>query len=286
MMEETSKTSPTGAASTAGTMAGPIRLDLSNVTWWVLPPLIIAGLLGIWEGSVRLAEVPTWLLPPPSTIFAELYSSRSLLWVHTLVTLQEVLIGFALALGGGIALALVIAYSRLVERSLYPIVIASQTIPIIAIAPLLLIWVGYGLTPKVIVVALIAFFPIVVNMVDGLKAVDADMVNMMRTFGASRWQVFSKLQMPISLPFLFSGTKIAISVSVIGAVIGEWIGASQGLGYLMTRSIPQFQTERVFAAIVILSIMGIALFLCVVLLERVVLSWRYTEKRQKALGGD
>jgi len=215
----------------------------------------------------------------------ELHGSAALLWSHTLVTLEEVLLGFALALGVGIVLAVGIAYSRLLERSIYPFVIASQTIPIIAIAPLLLIWIGYGLSPKVIVAALIAFFPIVVNMVDGLRSVDADMVSMMRTLGASRWQIFTKLQVPTSLPFLFSGTKIAVAVSVIGAIIGEWVGARAGLGYLMMLSAPYFLTARVFAAIFILSVMGVSLFAVVALLERAMLPWYHTERRQRAIGG-
>ncbi len=260
------------------------KLDLSAALWWGLPALIVATLFGLWEAWVRLANVAEWLLPPPSAIFEELGSSRGLLWTHTLVTLQEVLIGFSLALGAGIILAVGIAFSRVVQRSLYPFVIASQTIPIIAIAPLLLIWVGYGTTPKVIVVALISFFPIVVNMVDGLKSVDADMVNMMRTFGASRWQVFTKLQVPSSLPYLFTGVKIGVAVSVIGAVIGEWVGASEGLGYLMTRSIPQFQTERVFAALFILSAMGISLFLLAAVIERLALPWHHTNKVRRVMG--
>ncbi len=259
---------------------GSPRPYLTSALWWGLPALIIAGALGAWEASVRLANVADWMLPPPSAIFAELYQSRALLWTHTLVTLQEVLIGFAVALTLGVSLALGIAFSRLVQRSVYPFVIASQTVPVIAIAPLLLIWVGYGMTPKVIVVALICFFPIVVNMVDGLKSVDADMVKMMKTFGASRWQIFSKLQVPSSLPFLFSGVKIAVAVSVIGAVIGEWVGASQGLGYLMTRSIPQFQTERVFAAIFILAVMGVMLFVIAAVVERVSLPWYHAEKQR------
>ena len=160
------------------------------------------------------------------------------------------------------------------ERALYPFIIASQTIPIIVIAPMLLIWVGYGLAPKVIVVALISFFPIVVNMVDGLKSVDRDMVNLMRTLGANRRQVFFKVQVPTSLPYLFSGMRVAIAVSVIGAVIGEWVGSSEGLGYLMLRSKPQFLTERVFASIVILSALGIGLFASVGIVERLAIPWR------------
>ena len=250
---------------------------------WAAPGAIILLVLVAWEAAVRLFRVERWLLPSPSAIGAELVDSRDLLLRHTLVTLEEVVIGFALALVVGIAAAMAIAYSRIVERAAYPFVIASQTVPIIAIAPLLLVWIGYGIWPKIIVVVLISFFPIVVNMVDGLKSVDPDMLNMMRSLGASRRQIFAKVQAPSSLPFLFSGVRVAIALSVIGAVIGEWVGSSAGLGYLMTRSAPQFLTERVFAAIFILSVMGVALFALVVLVERLALPWNQWERRSRAL---
>ena len=183
----------------------------------------------------------------------------------------------------GLTLAAGIAYSRILERSVYPIIIASQTIPIIAIAPLLLIWVGYGLTPKVIIVALICFYPIAVNTVDGLKSIDPDMISMFRTLGASRFQVFTKLQVPNSLPFMFSGIKIGISVSVIAAVIGEWVGGSEGLGYLITYSQPLFLTARVFAAIFLLSVMGIILFVLGVWIEHLTMPWHFNAKRSSAM---
>ena len=252
---------------------------------WAPPAALILMALGLWEGGVRLFQVAPWLLPPPSSIGAELVESRSLLLRHTWVTLEEVLLGFALALVVGIALAAAIAYSRVVERAAYPFVIASQTVPVIVIAPMLLIWIGYGIWPKIIVVTLISFFPIVVNMVDGLKSADPDMLSMMRTLGASRWQIFTKVQAPSSVPFLFSGIRVAIALSVIGAVIGEWVGASAGLGYLIKRSAPQFLTDRVFASIFILSIMGISLFALVVLAERYAVPWYQWEKRDKALRG-
>ena len=250
---------------------------------WGPAALIVLGLLGIWEGYVRLWAVPKWLLPAPSVIAMTLIGSRALLLDHTLVTLLEVVVGFGLSLLCGVLLACGIATSQTLERALYPFVIASQMVPIIVIAPLLLIWVGYGLTPKIIVVALTAFFPIVVNMVDGLKSADPDAVNLLRTMGASRWQIFVKVQVPTSLPFLFSGLRVAMAVSVIGAVIGEWVGSSQGLGYLMIRSKPQFLTERVFAAIVMLSVMGVALFILVGVIEQLVIPWWHNEQRQRSL---
>lgn len=246
--------------------------------------LALGALVGAWELWVQIGEVPKWQLPAPSAVAMELVDSRALLWDNALVTLEEIALGFLAALSAGLALATLIAYSRILERSIYPIVIASQTIPIIAIAPLLLIWVGYGITSKVIVVALICFYPITVNTVDGLKAVDPDMVSMMRTLGASRCQVFTKLQIPTSLPFMFSGIKIGISVSVIAAVIGEWVGGSAGLGYLITYSQPLFLTARVFAAIVVLSVMGMSLFALASLAERLMLPWYHTEKQSRALG--
>jgi len=250
---------------------------------WLRPALVVAAMIGTWQGVVVLFSIPAWKLPAPSAIAAEMVVSRALYLRHTWVTLEEVFIGFGVALVTGVALASIIAYSRTFQRAVYPFIIASQTIPIIVIAPLLLIWVGYGLAPKIIVVVLIAFFPIVVNTVDGLRAVDTDIINMMRTLGANRWQVFTKVQVPTALPFLFSGTKIAITFSVIGAVIGEWVGASAGLGYLTRVSVPLFLTARSFGAVVLLAVMGISLFGSVALLERLLLPWYHTERRQRAL---
>ncbi len=249
---------------------------------WLPPLAIILAVLALWQLATALYHIPRWLLPSPSAIGRELVASHTLLLSHTWVTLEEAVLGFGVSLVSGVALAIVIAYSRTLERAVYPFVIASQTIPVIAIAPLLLIWLGYGVGPKVVVVALIAFFPIVVNTVDGLRSADADMVNMMRTLGAGRWQIFTKVLAPTSLPYLFSGVRVAVAVSLIGAVIGEWVGSSKGLGYLMIRSKPQFLTERVFAAIFILSIMGIALFAAVGLVERYAIPWHRKERQAAA----
>ena len=259
--------------------SSPARDGAGNILReWMPPTTLVATLLLAWQLAAATLQVPRWLLPAPTDIAAALYSSRDLLALHGWVTLQEVLVGFAISFVVGIVLAVAIASFRTLERAIYPFVIASQTIPVIAIAPILLIWFGYGLLPKVIVVALICFFPIVVNMVDGLRSVDPEMVNLLRAMGASRWQIFLKAQVPSSLPFLLSGTKVAIAVSVIGAVIGEWVGASAGLGYFMVRSASQFQTARVFAAIVVLSAMGIILFELLALSERYLIPW-HSRKR-------
>ena len=252
---------------------------------WLVPLLIIAGIVLVWQGVVVLNDIPRWKLPAPWEVAKELWTDRSLLLDHTWVTVQEVLLGFLIALVAGVLLAAVINLSRTLGRVIYPAVIASQTIPIIVIAPLLLIWVGYGMQHKVIVVALISFFPIVVNTSDGLRSADPDLINLLRTMGANRWQVFSKAQIPNSLPFMFSGIKIAITVSVIGAVIGEWVGSSEGLGYLAIRSKGQFLFERVYAVTLILSLMGIGLFVLAGLLERALLPWYHSQRRERTLDG-
>ena len=243
--------------------------------WEWLPPLgLVALALGVWEGWVRAAGTPRWLLPPPSAIGRALLSDRALLWHHGGVTLREVLLGFALALVAGTLLAATIDASRTVERAVYPLVIASQTVPIPALAPLLLIWFGYGLLPKVLVVALIGFFPICVNTVDGLRAADRETLALLRGFGAGRWTRFRLVKLPGALPFVFSGARVAVAVCVIGAVFAELVGARAGLGHLLTRSAAQLLTARVFAAIVVLAAMGIGLFGLVALAERWLLPWR------------
>ena len=235
---------------------------------WAPSLTLGVSVLILWEAAVRGFDVPTWLLPAPTVIATEIGHSAPLLVKHAVITAQEVVIGFAIASTFGCVLAIAIVTSRVLERSLYPFVIASQTIPIITIAPLLLVWVGPEQTSKIIVVALISFFPIVVNLVDGLRSTDPEMVDMLRTLGAGQRTVFTKLRFPMALPYLFSGLKIAAVVAIIGAVIGEWVGAQGGLGWLMKVSGPQFQTARVFASITWLSSMAITLFLLVSVTER------------------
>jgi ABC-type nitrate/sulfonate/bicarbonate transport system permease component len=214
------------------------------------------------------------MLPPPSAIARSFRDDRELLFDNARVTLLEILLGFGCALVIGVAVGIAIASSRILERALYPIIIASQTIPMVALAPLLLIWYGYGLLPKVIVTTLVCFFPIAVSTVDGLRAVDREVIAMLRTFGAGRWRRFWLASVPSAMPSLFSGIRVAITFSVIGAVFGELVGASEGLGYLMQRAAAQFQTARVFAALFILSGMGVGLFALATLLERLALPWR------------
>lgn len=247
---------------------------MNAVRRWIWPLLVLAVLIAIWEVAVRIAQTPRWMLPPPSAIARTMWTDRSLLLYHTRVTLVEVALGFGLALVAGLAAGVAIDSSRIVERAVYPLIIASQTIPMVALAPLMLIWFGYGLMPKVLVTALVSFFPLAVNTVDGLRAADGEVLSLLRSLGAGRWTRFRLAKLPAALPSIFSGARIAIAFSVIGAVFGELVGASAGLGYLMQRAAAQFLTARVFAAIVILALLGTGLFAAVTILERLLLPWR------------
>jgi ABC-type nitrate/sulfonate/bicarbonate transport system permease component len=245
-----------------------------NAGRWLLPTLVLVALGVVWEIAVRLTETPRWMLPAPTDVFRSFRNDWSMLLEHTRVTLIEVLVGFGIALVAGLAAGVAIDSSRIIERAAYPLLIASQTIPMVVLAPLFLIWFGYGLMPKVLITALVAFFPLAVNTVDGLRSADREILSLLRSIGAGTWSRFRLAKVPAALPSIFSGARLAVTFSVIGAVFGELVGAKEGLGYLMDRSAAQFETPRVFAAIFILAAMGVGLFLLVSLVERLALPWR------------
>jgi putative hydroxymethylpyrimidine transport system permease protein len=246
----------------------------NTVQRWLWPASLLMTLLIIWELMVRWRETPSWMLPPPTAIVEAFRTDWSMLMDHTWVTLVEVLLGFGLALVAGILIGVAIDSSLVIRRALYPLVIASQTIPMVALAPLMLIWFGYGLLPKVLITALVGFFPLAVATVDGLGSADREMLALLRSMGATATQRARLVRIPAASPTIFSGARVAITFCVIGAIFGELVGASEGLGYLMTRSAAQFQTARLFACIVILAVMGISLFGIVSLVERIALPWR------------
>lgn len=239
-------------------------------------PVALLGILGLsWEASVHFFEIPSYILPGPWEIVKVMWQRMDLFAAHGVVTLIEIGLGFWLALVVGLTLAVLIHASRIIERSFLPLIISSQTIPVFAIAPLLILWFGYGIGSKVVMTAIIVFFPIVINTVEGLKAADPDTLALLQILEASPGQVFFKVRVPQSLPFVFSGIKIGVAVSVIGAVIGEWVGAREGLGYLMIHANAQLQVELVFAAIFWLSILGMGLYGLVVVVERLLIPWRH-----------
>ena len=245
----------------------------------VAPLAIIAVLLGAWELAARwelLADalsIEPFLVPAPSDIAQALWEDRDLLADDAWVTLQEVLLGFALAVCAGVLFAIPLHLSATLRSAFYPLLVASQTVPIIVIAPILVVWFGFGIGPKLAIIALICFFPITVNTLDGLRSVDRDLIKLMRTLDASRWQIFRRVEAPTALPYFFSGAKIAVAVAVIGAVFGEWAGSDSGLGHLMLQASAQLLTARLFAAVVVLSAFAIALFWLLSALERRIAWW-------------
>jgi putative hydroxymethylpyrimidine transport system permease protein len=244
------------------------------------PGLIVLALLGAWELAARwhliadALSLEPFLIPAPSDVAQALWEDRDLLADNAWVTLQEVLLGFACAVAAGLGFAVVLHLSETLRRAFYPLLVASQTVPIIVVAPILVVWFGFGIGPKLAIIALICFFPITVNTLDGLRSVDADAVKMMRTLDASRLAILRRVEAPTALPYAFSGAKIAVAVAVIGAVFGEWAGASEGLGVVMLQANAQVLVPRMFAAVVVLSAMAIALFGLLALTERRVVRWR------------
>lgn len=248
----------------------PIRLSASSWPLAALPALV---LVGGWEGFVRAASVDPVFLPAPSRVLRATWESAGLLSLHGRQTLLEAVLGLGLALLAGVFFGVLVELSPLLRRSIYPLLVISQTIPMIALAPLLVIWFGFGIAPKLLVVALVCFFPLAVAMADGLASAEPDTVRLLRSMGASRAQLFFKVRLPQSLPYLFSGAKIAVTYAIIGAIFGEWVGAYEGLGIFMQRAKSSFRTDLVFAAILVTSLLSVGLFGLVALLERAMLPW-------------
>lgn len=257
--------------------AAGARATMSRRLLGMLPTCVALALIVlVWELFIVVTGEPEYVLPPLHRIVETgiaLASERFL--PNARVTLIEMLLGFGFGVSAGLALGTLIFHSRLLRQALLPIVIGTQAIPVIAIAPILILWFGFGITPKVIVVALISFFPVCVNTITGLSSVERDALNLMRSFGADRWQLFVKVRFPAALPFIFAGVKNAAAISAIGAIVGEWVGAHEGLGPVMIAANAGFQTAVVFAAIFYLAAMAIALFLLVGLVERLVMPWHF-----------
>jgi NitT/TauT family transport system permease protein/putative hydroxymethylpyrimidine transport system permease protein len=247
---------------------------------WVLPTTLILGLIGAWQlaastGALAdLLNLKSILVPSPAEIAESLWQNRSLLAENTWVTLQEVLLGLACAIAAGVSFAVAMRLSDTLRIAFYPLLVASQAVPFLAIAPVLVVLFGFGIGPRLWIIALVCFFPVTVNTLDGLGSVDPEMTKMMRTLDASRLQILARVEGPAALPYFFSGAKIAATVAVIAALFGEWAGAESGLGVLIREDNAQLQTARVFAAVLILALMSMALFGIFALAERRVVTWR------------
>ena len=247
---------------------------------WVLPMLVLAALVGAWQVAAStglLADVfnvEPFLVPSPAEIASALWDNRSLLAENAWVTLQEIFVGFLIGLAVGLAFGFLLRPFETLRLGFYPLIVGSQAIPIIVFAPILVVWFGYGIGPKLAVVALVCFFPIAVATADGLRAVDPEATKMMRSLDASRGQLLWRLEAPTALPFTFSGAKIGVTFAPIAAVFGEWVGADSGLGHLILQDNAQLETARVFAAAFLLSTIALALYALIALAERRVVTWR------------
>ena len=237
--------------------------------------LLALGLLAGWQAYAQLGGIDSFILPAPSEIAAALYDDQALLWANFTVTAGEVLLGIGVALAVGVPAAGALHLSLTLRRAVGPLLVASQTVPIPIVAPLLVAWLGFDLAPKLAIVALICFFPVTITTLDGLRRVDPELRKLMRTLDASRWQTLRRVEAPAALPALFSGARIAVAVAVIGAVLAEQAGSSEGLGHLILQAIPQFDTARAYAAVVLLSAFAVALFGALTLAERRLLPWAH-----------
>ncbi len=237
------------------------------------PLLLLLVLLGAWECYVDLGGADPLILPPPHDIAKALYTDRSLLWSNFLVTAEEVLLGILVAAFIGLGLAILIHFSPTLRRAVYPLLIGSQAVPIPIIAPLLVLWLGFGIAPKLVVIALVSFFPIVVTTLAGLAAVDRELIKLMRSFDATRGRTFWHVELPSALPGVLTGAKIAAAIAVIAAVFAELSGANAGLGYLYEQSEAQLLMPRAYATVVILCGFAVALFALLTLAERRALPW-------------
>ncbi len=238
----------------------------------------------LWELAIGWFQVPAFMVPAPSRIVAEIFRSPAWLWGHTYQTILATLLGFALAVVVGVAVALLIVYSRIAEDTVYAVLVALNSVPKVAIAPLFIIWVGTGFSSKVVMATLIALFPIVIDAVLGLRSIDPDLLDLSRSMGARPLGILLKIRAPNALPSLFAGMKVAISLALVGTIVGEFVASTAGLGYVILNAQSTFDTVRIFAALLILSIIGTVLFFSIDLVERWLLPWHVSRRLDEVAG--
>lgn len=258
----------------------PLKSRRFQKKWRDSIPTIVFSVicLALWQIIVSYFKLPLWLIPSPIAVLKAFWNTRELLWTHTLTTLFETTTGFVLSIALGLVAGVAMVLSPLIKRLFYPLLIVSQTVPLIAVAPLLILWLGYGLLPKIVTVVLVCFFPIAVSLIEGLEVSDDDLLNLLKSMGATRWQILYMIRWPNALPSFFAGLKIAATYSVMGAVIGEWLGASSGLGVYLTRSSHSFRTDQVFAAIAAITVLSLFYFVLIAVIRRLALPWLHTKE--------
>jgi ABC-type nitrate/sulfonate/bicarbonate transport system permease component len=261
--------------------ARPARMvGRRRVSSFVFPPLVVAAAaLGLWQLFATITHVRPQVLPTPWLVISQGWDWRSAIWDNTVPTLEETFIGFGVALLCAFVLALLMELWRPSRRALYPFLIVSQTLPLIAIAPIVDIWLGFGLLPKLVVVAIVTFFPITVGLTEGFASAEPEGINLLRSMGASRWGVFRRLQLPGAMPYFFAGLRIAITYAVVGAIFAEYVGASSGLGIFMSEQANQFRTDLVYAAVAVTAAVSLGLFALTYLVQRLAIPW-YRLSRQ------
>lgn len=248
---------------------------------WVAPTLTVAAVVALWQAACSFGLVPSFMLPSPVQVAQAIVGDFGLLMSHAWVTLAEALAGLALGVAFGFLIAMGMDRFRTMDAALSPLVTISQTIPTVAIAPLLVLWLGYGMMPKVLLVALTTFFPITVSLAQGFRSVDPDTVDLMRVMGASWWQTFRLVKVPAAAGHFFSGLRISATYAVVGAVVAEWLGGFEGLGVYMTRVRKSYSYDQMFAVIIIISALSLALMGAVKLLERACMPWGRAVKEKK-----
>jgi NitT/TauT family transport system permease protein len=240
--------------------------------------VVFALLFLLWEFGVRLLGIKEYLLPPPTKVWSEFLKRFDIVMGGAWVTTTEILAGYLLAVVVSVPLALSIAYSRFMEQAIYPVIVFLQIIPKIAIAPLFIIWFGFGFTPKLLLVFLLSFFPIVVSSIVGFKSVDPDVMDFARTTGAGGWRLFLKIRLPQALPHIFTGLKVGAALSATAAVVAEFVASDKGLGYLLLQYNGQLETPMVFAIVVLLSLIGLAVYYAVEIIERLAIPWHVSQQ--------
>jgi len=258
-------------------VSAPKDRETGGAPAWIWPTATLAGLLVVWQAVLTVVPLPAWLLPSPSAIVTATWAWHPHLPGHTLATLGATLAGYGLSILVGVPIAIIIVSSRFLERTVFPILLVLQSVPKVAVAPILLVWVGYGQLPKILIVFLVCFFPIVIGTAAGLNSAPAEMLNLVRSLCATPAQIFVKVRFPSAMPQIFVGLKVAITLAVIGAVIGEFVGSNKGLGYIIVVSMSQVNTSLAFGAMALLAILSIVLFYLVEWLERVLVPWSRPE---------
>lgn len=262
-------------------MPKPLRnIWLATSRARIITAVLLVSFL-LWEGAVSLFQIPQFLLPSPRLVLQEIAAAPRWFADAAYYTLLATVLGFLLAVALGVILALLIASSRIMEQTLYTALVALNSIPKVAIAPLLLIWIGSGLESKVVMAAVIAIFPIIVDTALGLRSVDPDTIDLARSLGGRTWGILLKIRLPNALPSLFAGMKVAISFALIGTIVGEFVSSSRGLGYIIVTAQSEFQTARIFAALLILAVSGTVLFVIVDVIERIALPWHVSRRRDE-----